>query len=231
MAESRIINTETYQGLYPTVFKKIDSTDVSVNPFKAYKSWSIYSGSSTSSALPLNGIYTDINNLPTLGSELTYNDLMNIDGTLQSITYYSINHLYYKYKDQPAKTFGPTNLNRTKKVLYQSASIIAIPQLKIGEAIKPASFALTTTGYSLASDVYSNVYDTAFNTRSIVGGETLFTLPVGYRPKTKGYLIGTYGAAGAATSVVLQIIPAGAVQILTASATGAYLSGVVFSTK
>ena len=168
MAESRIINTETYQGLYPTVFKKIDSSDVSVNPFQAYKSWSIYSGSSTSSALPLNGVYTDINNLPALGSELTYNDLMNIDGTLQSITYYSINHLYYKYKDQPAKTFGPTNLNRTKKALYQSASIIAIPQLKIGEAIKPASFALTTTDYSLASDVYSNVYDTAFNTASIV---------------------------------------------------------------
>jgi hypothetical protein len=66
---------------------------------------------------------------------------------------------------------------------------------------------------------------------AIVGGETLFTLPVGYRPKTKGYLIGTYGAAGAATSVVLQIIPAGAVQILTASATGAYLSGVVFSNR
>ena len=66
---------------------------------------------------------------------------------------------------------------------------------------------------------------------AIVGGETLFTLPSGYRPKTKGYLIGTYGAAGAATSVVLQIIPAGAVQILTAASTGAYLSGVVFSTK
>jgi len=66
---------------------------------------------------------------------------------------------------------------------------------------------------------------------AIVGGETLFTLPVGYRPETKGYLIGTYGAAGAATSVVLQIIPAGAVQILTASATGAYLSGVVFSNR
>lgn len=64
-----------------------------------------------------------------------------------------------------------------------------------------------------------------------VGGETLFTLPVGYRPKTKGYLIGTYGAAGAATSVVLQIIPTGAVQILTAGATGVYLSGVVFSTR
>jgi hypothetical protein len=63
------------------------------------------------------------------------------------------------------------------------------------------------------------------------GGETLFTLPSGYRPKTKGYLIGTHGAAGAATSVVLQIIPTGEVQILTASATGVYFSGVVFSAR
>ena len=211
MAESRIINTELYQGLYPTVFKKIDSSDVSVNPFKSYKSWSIYSGSSTSSALPLNGIYTDINNLPALGSELTYNDLMNIDGTLQSITYYSINHLYYKYKDDPAKTFGPTNLNRTKKALYQSASIIAIPQLKIGEAIKPASFALTTTGYSLASDIYSNVYDTAFNTSSIVGGETLYvgfneyfdTSRIKYTSENVTYVAGVKTSTGSTLSIGL----------------------------
>lgn len=64
-----------------------------------------------------------------------------------------------------------------------------------------------------------------------VAGATLFTLPVGYRPKSKGYLIGTHGASGSATSIVLQIIPAGAVQILTTGATGVYLSGIVFSTK
>lgn len=66
---------------------------------------------------------------------------------------------------------------------------------------------------------------------AIVGGETLFTLPVGFRPKTKGYLIGTYGAAGGANAVVIQIIPAGSVQILTANATGAYMAGLVFSVK
>jgi hypothetical protein len=66
---------------------------------------------------------------------------------------------------------------------------------------------------------------------SIVGGETLFTLPVGFRPKTKGYLIGTFGAAGAANSVSIQIIPTGAVQILTASATSAYMAGIVFSNR
>jgi hypothetical protein len=209
MAESRIINTETYQGVYPTVFKKIDSTDVMINPFQVYKSWTVYSASATSSALPLNGIYTDINNLPALGSGLTYNDLMNVDGTLQSITYYSINHLYYKYKDQPSKTYGPTNLARTKKALYQSASILAFPQLKIGEGIKAASFALTTTGYSLASDMYSNVYDTAFNTGLIVGEETLYegfneyfdTSRIKYTYQNVTYVPGVKTSTGATSSI------------------------------
>lgn len=62
------------------------------------------------------------------------------------------------------------------------------------------------------------------------GGETLFTLPVGFRPKTKAYLIGTFGSGGS-NAAVLQIISTGAVQILTAGVTGVYLSGVVFSTR
>ena len=95
MAESRITQEE-YQGIYPTVFKKIDSADVMINSFQANKSWINVSGSSTSSMLVLQGIYSDVNQLPALGSTLTYNDAANIDGSLQSITYFSINHMFYK---------------------------------------------------------------------------------------------------------------------------------------
>ena len=99
MAEIKIQSNEnSYQGVYPTVFKKLDQSDVNVNEFQVFKQWTILSGSNTSSLLPLQGIYSDINALPILGSELTYNDAANIDGSLQSITYFSINHLYYKYK-------------------------------------------------------------------------------------------------------------------------------------
>jgi hypothetical protein len=168
MAESKITNIEqSYLGVYPSVFKKIDGADVMINPFQVFKPWSIISGSATSSALPLQAIYSDINYLPALGSELTFNDAKNIDDSLQSISYWSINHLYYKHKESPALTFGPTDLNRTKKALYQSASIISIPQNKIGEGIKPASFSFTGS-VTLASDRYSNLYDVAFNTSSIV---------------------------------------------------------------
>jgi hypothetical protein len=168
MAESKIKNIEqSYQGIYPSVFKKIDAADVMINPFQVFKTWSVVSGSATSSMLPLQAIYSDINYLPAIGSELTFNDAKNIDSSLQTITYWSIDHLYYKHKESPALTFGPTNLNRTKKALYQSASILSFPQNKIGEGIKPTSFTFAGS-VNLATDRYSNLYDVAFNTSSIV---------------------------------------------------------------
>jgi hypothetical protein len=189
MAESKIQEQDTYTGVYPTVFKRIDSTDVNVNPFQTYKSWSVISGSVTSSALPLQAIYSDVNVLPALGSELTYNDASNIDGSLQTITYFSVNHLFYKHKSEPMKTYGPTDLTRTNKFLYQSASILSFPQVRVGEGIKPASLLITASflygsvyGSSLygtgsyasniplyiKSDRYGNLYDASFNTASII---------------------------------------------------------------
>ena len=172
MTDSKLINNqETYQGLYPTVFKKVDTADIMVNPFQAHKSWLVASGSSTSSLLPLMAIYTDV--LPALGSELTYNDAANIDGSLQTVIYYSINHLYYKYKDEPTKTYGPTDLIRTQKHLYQSASVFSIPQLKYGESIKPESFVIKHPIIGIGSDRYGNLY-TGIDTASLVTGEILY---------------------------------------------------------
>lgn len=191
MAESRITDIPEYTGIHPTVFKKINASDVKVNPFQTYKLWSVISGSDTSSALPLIGIYSDTRNLPALGTSLTYNDAANIDGSLQTITYFSINHQFYKYKKFPALTFGPTDLNKTKKFLFQSASILSFPQMRIGEGIKPGSVEITSS-YSqntlygsgvysssiygssivsnlfLKSDRYGNLIDITFNTASIV---------------------------------------------------------------
>jgi hypothetical protein len=172
MAESRLSNNEnTYVGAYPTVFKKIDPTDVMLNPFQVYKSWTVISGSSTSSMMPLNAIYSD--QLPAIGTELVYNDAANINGSLQTVIYHSVNHLYYKYKDEPYKSYGPTDLNRTTKTLFESASVLSIPQIKIGEGIKAGSFTFTGS-VNLASDRYSNVYDVDFDQTKIVGGETFY---------------------------------------------------------
>ena len=105
MAESRMSYDQIdYMGIYPTVFKRIDSSDVKINKFQVYKTWHAISGSATSSALPLVGIYSDTNILPVLGTSLTYNDSSNIDGSLQTIAYFSINHQYFKYKNYRVNT-------------------------------------------------------------------------------------------------------------------------------
>ena len=196
MAEIKIQNNENLnQGIYPAVFKKIDQVDINVNPFQVFKNWSVISGSGTSSLLPLQGIYIDTNVLPILDSELTYNDASNINGSLQSITYFSINHLYYKYKSNPAQTYGPTDITRTKKFLFQTASIFSIPQVKIGEGIKPSSFILTasfiagavygssyygtgsyglTTNLYVNSDRYGNLYNAAYDTTLNVSDVKLY---------------------------------------------------------
>lgn len=196
MAETRIQDQDFYTGIIPTVFKKVDQTDVKVNPFQSNKLWSVISGSSTGSVLPLTAIYSDINILPALGSELTFNDSSNIDGTLQTITYFSINHQFYKYKNKPAQTFGPSNLNQTKKYLFQSASIFSFPQIRIGEGIKPASFNLTcsfisgaygsgfygtssygsisTTTLYVNSDRFGNLYNVGYNSNSIISKSLMY---------------------------------------------------------
>jgi hypothetical protein len=190
MAETRLSNIDTYQGVYPSVFKKINGTDITVNPFQTYKLWSVQSGSATSSCLPLKGVYSQT--LPAIGSNTAYDTSTNIDNSLQTITYFSVNHLFYKHKDQPFNTFGPTDLNRTKKALFQSASVLSFPQIRIGEGIKPGSFRMTssyassaagavygsgtygTSSYGstvvsyISSDRYGNVYDASYNTASII---------------------------------------------------------------
>jgi len=170
MAQLKKQNEENpYKEAYPTVFKKIDQSDIKVNPFQANKTFRFLSGSATSSALPLKGIYSDINVLPAIGSGLVYNDASNIDGSLQSVTYFSINHLYYKRKTEPANTFGPTDLNRTKKFLYETASVFSIPQTKVGEGIKPISFTFTSSvSGSYYSDRYGNILDSGIDSSSII---------------------------------------------------------------
>ena len=101
MSETQINNEDISEGLYPTVFKKIDSTDIQINPFQAHKTFTVYSGSVTSSMLPLQGVYINPAYLPALETTLVYNTASNIDGSLQSITYFSVNHLFYKNKKQP----------------------------------------------------------------------------------------------------------------------------------
>jgi len=205
MSETQINNEDISNGLYPNVFKKIESTDIQINPFQAHKTFTVYSGSVTSSMLPLQGVYTDLARLPALGAELVYNDASNIDGSLQSIAYFSVNHLFYKNKKQPYNNFGQTNLNLTKKFLYETASILSFPQPKIGEGVKLASFQLTVPGTaSFTSDRYGNINDSTFDTSSIINQLKLYegfneyfdTTRINYESSAVTYVDGVVASNG-----------------------------------
>lgn len=172
----------TYRGVAPTVFKKINPTDYSVNPFNAYKEFIFYSSSALSENYnPLQAIYVE--GLPNISSSKTFNDAINSDGSYQFSIYNSINQLFYKRKDQPSKTHGPTDLNRSPKFLYETASVFSVPQIKMGRAIKQGSFELISSitntspyvgGNSLKTDRYGNIYDTAIDTSSFTTGEMFY---------------------------------------------------------
>ena len=147
------------------LFTRIDQSDININPFYAYKKWTVSSGSATSSAMPLTAIYSDINQLSLIG--INNNDPKNINNSLQSITYFSINHLFYKRKNT-YYTFGYDDITRSKKFLYQSASIFSFPGIKVGLGIKPTSFTYTNSSCSLKDDRYGNVYDTNIDTSSLI---------------------------------------------------------------
>ena len=149
------------------VFTGIDRSDININPFYAYKKWNVNYGSDTSSVLPLEAIYSDPYSILTRSRPGTFGIPTNINNSLQTITYYSINHLFYKRKNT-YHTFGPDDITRVKKFLYQKASIFSFPGTKVGLGIKPESFTYINSTISLKDDRYGNVYDTAIDISSII---------------------------------------------------------------
>lgn len=161
-----------YKGLHPSVLKKVDPTNYSVHPFELNKTFYFNSSSlEQQDYKSLQAIY--VNNLPAISSSKVFDNSINSDGSYKFSIYNSINHLFYKRKDQPSKTHGSTNLNRTSKNLYISASVFNIPQLKFGEKIKPGSFEYDGDRI-LKSDIYGNIYDDEIVTGSFALNEKFY---------------------------------------------------------
>ena len=120
------------------VFKRIFNGGLQERPFKAHKRYEVtdvnYSSSFEISILrgvSDNGILTEVSTSvsgaidtdPTIitGSGATTSELNNIP---QTIVWNSINSTFFK---------------RTNRILYDTASIVSIPQNKFGDGIKPGS--------------------------------------------------------------------------------------------
>jgi hypothetical protein len=164
------------------VFKRIDSRDRSITPFKVYKSYQFTSTSSMDSEGL--GRLTAIKPNPKLyaGGAVTLFARQTVESASALINhyvsksaseiYYSIDHLYYKRPDRPYENFGYSNSEVAERKLYNNATVISVPQKKFGERIKANSVKFIYTGslgdtttytsavsFSLSDDGYGNLID------------------------------------------------------------------------
>tara|TARA_R110000744_G_scaffold73536_2_gene147201 strand:+ start:18043 stop:21132 length:3090 start_codon:yes stop_codon:yes gene_type:complete len=131
-----------------SVFKKINSDDVSITAFNAHKDYSInshnYSGSSCGYGVQIlsanyhSWSFGDAINGKPLNQEET-----NPNGTYKSLIYDSIKHLYYSRVDKPSENFGGNNPDKEERHLQEAAHVISIPSPIYDLKIKPETLEFT----------------------------------------------------------------------------------------
>lgn len=131
------------------IFKQIDPHDISVTPFKVYKSWGFQSTEELSAlnidryqAIKPNPksfsggkVTLDTNEVLFDSSSLYYNIADNRES---AVYWYSLNNMYYKQENRVYESYGISDDTHTR-YLYDNASILSLPQKRIGERIQPNS--------------------------------------------------------------------------------------------
>lgn len=136
------------------MLKKIPKSDISIRPFKAYKDWSFDSSSIEITVYEANS-----------GSSILSN------GFPEDSIYGQLHAMFYNgHEDNPFLRFGrKTNVYTTDPFLKErslaegKAKIISIPQIYVGEGIKPNSVQLIDDGVEYSDDGYGNIVSTENN--------------------------------------------------------------------
>ena len=169
------------------VFKKLKPSDISIQPFRAYKTWN----SSEDDYLNENvAILKARWTLPTLAisASSANNAPTNQDGSFQEVIWESTKHLYYHEEQNPAYQFGPTSKYNTKKELFASASVISLPYQRVGEGVKPGSVNIIdakdepSSNLIIRDDSFGNLYDVGVDTGSFIA-HTYCSLYLGFNDK------------------------------------------------
>ena len=114
------------------MLKQIPKSDINLRPFKAYKTWDIANSTEWVTTLTASG--------STSGEDLLTPTQLN-----EKTLYHQLYTMYYRDPNNPFTSYGdikPTTsiIDKGKqRLLVDRARVIAIPQLKYGEQIKPFS--------------------------------------------------------------------------------------------
>ena len=146
----------------PTVFRSIRKNDVTHKSFKAYKHYNITHLSYEGAGYRLQKAY-HIGLLQTLGDTSTFYETNNSFNSVNNmhVVWNSLDHKYYRYPYDPARTLELTDITKNSKNLYVSASTIAMPYGTVGEKIKPGSLSISSTvqNFENLSNYNISLYD------------------------------------------------------------------------
>jgi len=136
-----------YEGQY---FKNIKYEDYTITPFTTYKQWSFVPTSYSDAGISIS--YGNI-----LTGSFTTSSEINDDGTYKNLVYSVIDNNYYRYSENFELNISP-NIVRT---LNNKLILFGIPQQKYGEVIKPNTFELLYSTYTIVDDGYGNLIDSS----------------------------------------------------------------------
>jgi len=159
----------------PSVFRPVRFNDVHVRPFKVYKQYTVtnITGSSCNLANTSSGYYirSAVHNTGFISTnDPSSRFLLNTDQSDQNIEWRSLDHRFYRYPYDWARSSELTNIDKNYKFLFYSASTIAIPYLDAGERIKPGSVTVSSSVSGqqiiLRDDSYGSLRDSLILTSS-----------------------------------------------------------------
>ena len=84
MSETKINDDNIFEGLYPDVFKKIDSADIQITPFQASKTFTVFSWLSIKVRLSFASIFSSLSKWLIVGGTILF--LTDIIHAIDSIT-------------------------------------------------------------------------------------------------------------------------------------------------
>ena len=187
------------------IYKNLKKGDYVVKPFKTHKTWDIASDHSenfvgistfyeTSGIKIYRVLYPEddryFGNVANISSSI-YDRPFTTQSVDPKLIWYQLNHTYYdyfEYKRTPLKAY-PSDV---KTHLYESSSVIIIPQKVFGEQIKPGSIRIEHYGsenpfnYNLIDDFQGNIIDTGYDKTKLIDPNTC-VLNLGFNEQYRSY--------------------------------------------
>ena len=146
----------------PTVFRSIRKNDVTHKPFKAHKNFKVTDSSYSAAGYKLQKAF-HLGLPQTLGDTTTYYTTNSNFNTINNmhVVWNSLDHKYYRYPYDPARTLELSDSSKSSKILFISASTLAMPYGTVGEKIKPKSISINSTiqNFENLSDYSVSLYD------------------------------------------------------------------------